>query len=542
MKKYMFSLVLLLMNLPLFVSAKNLTAVQYIEKIASDNNADKTSINAIGNTGLAYDGTLDNNLRYIGVNPNNYVDIGDVYKTDIYKGIQSRNKYRYYSSYEECISNKFYGDNPNYLNTGCEKVHSKGDKILWRIIGVMNNINSHGQKETKIKLVRAESIGFYFIDSTPPSINGGIGISEWEQSDLNRLLNNGYDNNQEEQYKQLASGQYEFVKNEIVNNSLYWNSKKGMCIEPNYNAATNLCDFTGTGLTETSKKFVDTVIWDTGTYVEQKYGDIMCKPGDLYSWERSKERHKNMTIAGDEANDEVERTAIWEGKVGIVYLSDFALATGGGSTTSREECLNKSMLHINEYPSWSTAHDCQDNSWLKTDSWQEATMTLDDQNGISSAFIYESNYDIFTTWIANGGNVHPTFYLNNNSIIVSGDGTQNNPYKLALEENKSVELKVSSKKELNEIFNNIGNDIDWIIKDKSILEIKNNTIVPLKVGVTEVTGEKDNTIYNLRVIITDDLFINPSTNASISIIILIIVLIVCFTSYYSIKNDKRKTF
>ena len=70
---------------------------------------------------LAYDGTSDNNLRYVGANPCNYVKIDDEY---------------------------------------------------WRIIGVMNNIDDGtGKKETRIKLIRNESIGAYSWDSSESSIN-----------------------------------------------------------------------------------------------------------------------------------------------------------------------------------------------------------------------------------------------------------------------------------------------------------------------------------------------------------------------------------
>ena len=64
---------------------------------------------------LAYDGTSDNNLRYVGANPCNYVSFNNE---------------------------------------------------LWRIIGVMNNIDDGtGNLETRIKLIRNESLGDY-LDTT----------------------------------------------------------------------------------------------------------------------------------------------------------------------------------------------------------------------------------------------------------------------------------------------------------------------------------------------------------------------------------------
>ena len=50
---------------------KSTTLVNYIYSLAG--NADDTSSAIIGDTGLAYDGTGDKNLRYVGANPNNYV-------------------------------------------------------------------------------------------------------------------------------------------------------------------------------------------------------------------------------------------------------------------------------------------------------------------------------------------------------------------------------------------------------------------------------------------------------------------------------------
>ena len=539
MKKTIVLIVLLLT--PLIVNAKSMTAVEYIGKIASDNNADKTSINAIGNTGLAYDGTVDNNLRYIGVNPNNYVDIGDRYKTDIYAGYQwDGDLYRFYSSEEECKESEFY--NNGILNIGCKKIHSKGDKILWRIIGVMNNIETINGKETKLKLRRAESLGWYTIDSSPAPINGGTGISEWEQTDLNHILNAGYESVEEDIYKYVSPFNCEYVETKKVNNSFYWNSEKGLCIEPNNNSVINNCDFRGTGLTESAKMFIDEVVWDTGTYSETDYYDVISTPATIYNWERTGIRNRKDSYSHETANDTVERTAKWTGKIGIMYISDLGFSAAGSDQTSRDICLSINMMYgdglgQDAASAWFKNKDCLNSSWLNENSPMEATMTFDDQYGISSSFVY-GDEEIYTTWITNPGNVHPVFYLNNDAVITTGDGTSANPYQLRLEKSASIEVKISSKKELNKLFNDIGNDIKWVVKDTSILKIENNTIIPLKVGVTEVTGEKDNIIYNLKVVVTDDFFINPKTSNNFIIIIIILFSIILFR-YFMINHNTK---
>jgi len=116
------------------------TAVETIMELADG--ADESSIEAIGSTGLAYDGTTDNNLRYIGSDPNNYVT--------------------------------FNGE-------------------TWRIIGVMNNVDDGtGTTESRVKLIRSELLGSYSWDSSASSINSGYGINEWSQADLMTELNGDY--------------------------------------------------------------------------------------------------------------------------------------------------------------------------------------------------------------------------------------------------------------------------------------------------------------------------------------------------------------
>ena len=95
-----------------------------------------TSIQANNTSTMFYDGTTDNNLRYYGSNPNNYIS---------YNG------------------------------------------KLWRIIGVMNNMTtSDGNKTSLVKIVRASSIGNYSASNT--------NSNEWTTTSLYNILNNYYYN------------------------------------------------------------------------------------------------------------------------------------------------------------------------------------------------------------------------------------------------------------------------------------------------------------------------------------------------------------
>ena len=70
---------------------------------------------------------------------------------------------------------RYYGSNPNnYVRFNNE---------LWRIIGVFGN---------NVKLVRSESLGSLSWDSSASSVNYGYGVNEWSQSALKNYLNTMY--------------------------------------------------------------------------------------------------------------------------------------------------------------------------------------------------------------------------------------------------------------------------------------------------------------------------------------------------------------
>ena len=82
--------------------------------------------------GLKKDNTSDQNIRYYGANPNNYVSFNNE---------------------------------------------------LWRIIGVFGN---------NVKLIRSEKLGNLSWDSSESSVNEGWGVNEWSQADLKNYLNTMY--------------------------------------------------------------------------------------------------------------------------------------------------------------------------------------------------------------------------------------------------------------------------------------------------------------------------------------------------------------
>ncbi len=297
---------------------------------------------------FAYDGTADNNLRYVGPNPCNYVVIDD-----------------------------------------------EG----WRIVGIMNNIDDGtGKKESRIKLIKAESLGNYSWDTSDSSINGGWGINEWSQADLMKLLNPGYEN-------------------ENIGGSLYYNSKSGNCYAGENNT-TAACDFTSSGLKENLKSLISPAVWHTGASTFSTLQDTRLAH-QFYA-----DEHDNITgkvcsptgESGEYCNDTVKRTTTWQGQVGLVYPSDYGYSTSGSSKISRSSCLNENLY------SWDS--ECDKYAWLfNLTSWSLTPISNSDFAAGAFDSIMPSN-------ASNNDAVYPTVYLKSDVKILSGKGTPQSPYEI----------------------------------------------------------------------------------------------------------------
>ncbi len=317
------------------------------------------------------DGTEDHNLRYIGA-PWNYV-------------------------YFNCE------DNANPSSTTCE---------LWRIIGVMNNIKKNENDdvgETRIKIRRYESIGSYSWDTSDSAINDGYGVNEWSQADVMKLMNPGYEI-------------------ESIGGSLYWNRGSGSCYNGRNNATTS-CNFTNIGLTDEAKKLIDEAVWYTGgDNAEESFGNLLASR--FYELERSNKAEKNCKSSNRGCNDTVERTAKWTGYIGLINPSDFGYATGGGTTTTREECLNTPLV------SWgvriSNLKNCYNNNWLYPSTYY---WTMNPQNSSTTsaygAFSFRETNTINITAASIYQVVFPVTFLKSNVTIVSGEETRTSPFILS---------------------------------------------------------------------------------------------------------------
>lgn len=336
---------------------------------------------------------------------------------------------------------RFIGANPNN--------YVKFNNQIWRIIGIFDG---------KLKLV-ANPIGNYSWDSSAKTVNNGLGVNAWEDADLMKLLNPGYENNidlkcktntssaTENGYTVINCGDntasaYEDT-NPLVNNSLYWNAGSGLCYTyGNYQAAS--CDFTTTGLSDQdSKEMIDNATWYLGS--NDKSADLwgasqIMTASYMYDFERGNLTGKQCSNAYY-CSDTVTRNSppTWTGKVGLIYPSDYAYATSGdlsGSGTNRDTCLGKQVGYVSASttPNWANTYtECKDNNWLLNKSiW---TWTLSPRAfGSYSAYAFNvvTSGDVLDNHAMFAGSVRPVVFLKSSVTITRGDGTQSKPFELSM--------------------------------------------------------------------------------------------------------------
>ena len=320
----------------------------------------------------------DNNVRFIGADPNNYVEFG-VYPEGILKGkweeigmpvnsVEECNNMAEmfvcdnyaemgFSSIEECNTNlplmleeEFNVSNKEELKTTyCVQEDLSNQPILWRIIGVFNNIDDGtGTKETRLKIIRDEPYSEGMAWDTD-------NINNWTTASLQEELNTTYLNSIQSPYKEMIS-----------------NAK-----------------------------------WNLGG--SSTYNDVTTSM--FY------ERERGTTVY-------TGRPTEWTGQIGLMYPSDYGYATSGGSTTDRASCLAKELYN------WDSVSDCYNNDWLYDSSNHQWTLTPTSDLSLNvfllrSALGYSSARN---TYFA----VSPVLYLSFNVKISGGDGSKNSPFELSL--------------------------------------------------------------------------------------------------------------
>jgi hypothetical protein len=340
---------------------------------------------SLDSTDLAYDGievlgevgTEDNNLRYVGQNPNNYI-------------------------YFNCTTT-----NPDEMNTStCEK---------WRIVGLFNNVeDENGVNDSRIKIIDGNGYSGYSWDTNVSTINAGYGINQWGESeyedgtpyegaDLMRELNNDY------------------LGNVTVGTDGYWYSSQ--------NNEKNVSPLSNT-INENTQQMIETVKWYTG-YIPSTSSETAAYK--IYYNERHSTGEQNCEYA-NYCNDTVKRTTTWVGKIALINFSDYLYATSGERGSDRISCLGFTIIDYSEH---NTYNNCDIYNWIKSaNSSTSSTITLTPYNGSGSGIFGRYTSGNYVRLASNTSSktysIRPTLYLKNNVFILGGDGTINNPYKIGI--------------------------------------------------------------------------------------------------------------
>ena len=318
----------------------------------------------------------DNNVRYIGKDPSNYV-------------------------YFNC------SDYNNPTADTCE---------LWRIIGVFNNVTKgDGAKENLVKIFRDDSIGEFSWDYKKKGVGTSTeyydwGSNDWSDSQLMMMLNptsylkSGYTNSNDIIYD--TNGQEIYSKM-----GSYYNGTKGCKPAEIANGASFSCtevDFTSTGLkNDITRNAIEEVVWNLGG------ADDDLTASMFYTAERG------TTVYSGHATT-------WTGKVGLMYPSDYGYATSGGTTKDRVACLAK------EFWKWipSDFRDCNENDYLfYSQQWTLAPASPH----ASGVFRVTVPGDDYFDGASNTNVVRPALFLKSNILVDKGTGAKSDPFVLKIQ-------------------------------------------------------------------------------------------------------------
>ena len=263
---------------------------------------------------------------------------------------------------------RYVGASPkNYLKFNGE---------TWRIIGVFNVYNTEtGKYEKLTKIIRNESLGRYSWDSSEETVNNGQGINEWNQADLMTELNTDY------------------VSTSQTSGTTNWYNGQNNTLAGSYDYSKNI-----------KSDWVDKI-----ANVRWNIGGANWGTGALDSY-----NDERGTAVTTNPADGITRKTTWDGKIALMYPSDYGYASS--STTCRSN-MNSSTNSVS---------NCKENNWLFIDEYQ---WTLSPRYYKDSHVFYaHSNGFITDNYAYNNYGVRPTLYLKSDVAITGGNGNENDSY------------------------------------------------------------------------------------------------------------------
>ena len=284
---------------------------------------------------------------------------------------------------------RYYGANPNnYIYFNCSDYSNQTSSTCetWRIIGVFDG---------KLKLIRGSQIGKYSWDNknTSTGAENDAGKNDWTTARLMKLLN--------------PSNYYKVDSNDNnLGQSLYYNSASGKCYSGQNNATVD-CDFTSTGIKDTTRNMIAET-----TYYLGGWNNVSVYPNQIYEYERGTTVYTGRP------------TTPWTGKIALAYPSDY------GYAADLNQCKDKTLYDYDN-------RTCTSNNWMKaiiTNNGSNTGWLLTPNSGRSSyAWRVRSGGIVYYYSYAYGAfGAVPVLSLSSELGIESGgDGSSSKPYKLS---------------------------------------------------------------------------------------------------------------
>ena len=317
--------------------------------------------NPIDNSNLNGYVNVDDNKVYVYSDTRDYITIRD-YIIELYNNEETRIRDGLKKDNTPDQNIRYYGSDPNnYVSFNNE---------LWRIIGVFGN---------NVKLVRKDSLGELSWDSSESSVNGGYGVNEWSQADLQVYLN-----------------------------KMYYGGTTVTCYDGSKNSTTT-CPTNK--LDNTAKALIDNHTWNTGAIEWEKRTDTLA----FYNDERGSVNGK-ICSSGNNCNDTVTRTTEWPGYIGLPYATDYAYASGESICETNMVKQDSNNVYI-----------CKNDNWMfKPNTWYLSPYA--NTSYASNVWFVNGVGFAGSVSASNAFAVFPAIYLKSNILIESGKGTSSDPY------------------------------------------------------------------------------------------------------------------
>ena len=200
------------------------------------------------------------------------------------------------------------------------------------------------------------------------------------------------------------------MRDEFVSTSIAWDERDNEFPNGSNNWATATLntylngEYYNSLKNDTTKNMIDSVVWNLGG----------SSAHDNVTAQMFYERERGTTVYGS-------NPTTWTGKIALIYPSDYGYATSGGTTTSREACLNKELF------SWSWVNDCPNNDYIFNSSSHQWTLAHYSSFSYNAFYVFNDGMASYDT-ARRGYGVRPVLYLESSALITQGDGSEASPF------------------------------------------------------------------------------------------------------------------